>query len=175
MAECFIGEIRMFAGLFAPQDWAFCDGQLISVAENDALFSLIGSTYGGDGQTTFGLPDLRGRLPVHYGTGTGLPDYQLAVKAGAEEITLTANQLGSHNHAFQASANLGTDVDPTNHTFARVTAGDIYSSDAAQPLTAMSARAVGPSAGGGGPHSNIMPFLCVNFIIALFGIFPSRD
>jgi microcystin-dependent protein len=175
MSDPFIGEIRMFGGNFAPVGWAFCDGSLLAISQNDALFTLIGTTYGGDGQSTFALPDLRGRLPIHMGTGPGLPNYAIGQAAGSETVTLNADQIPTHHHAFAATPNLGTDADPTNHTFARITVGDLYSSDTAQPLVAMSPAAVGMSNGGSQPHNNVMPFLCINFIISLFGIFPSQN
>ena len=170
MSEPFVGEIRMFAGSFAPRGWAFCDGQLLAVSQNDALFSLLGTIYGGDGRTTFGLPDLRGRIPIHAGTGLGLSPHRLGQKAGTEQETITINQLPSHNHNLRATADLATSANPASNTFAR-SVGDAYTSDLT-PQT-MNSDTIS-DIGGSRSHTNLMPFLCVNFIIALFGIYPSR-
>jgi microcystin-dependent protein len=172
MSEPFVGEIRMFAGNFAPRGWALCDGQLLAVSQNDALFSLLGTIYGGDGRTTFGLPDLRGRVPIHQGTGPGLSPRPLGAKAGAEDVTLTTNQLPSHSHPIQATRNLGTAAEPTNRVLARSTSLDRYIG-VTNPTAAMNASSV-TSVGGSRSHTNLMPFLCINFIISLFGIYPSR-
>ena len=170
MSEPFVGEIRMFAGNFAPRGWAFCDGQLLAVSQNDALFSLLGTIYGGDGRTTFGLPDLRGRIPIHAGTGPGLSPRRLGAKGGTEKETLTVNQLPSHTHPMQATANLSTSPNPQGNVFAR-SVGDVYTTDfTPSPMNA----GVVSKVGGSQPHTNLMPFLCINFIIALFGIYPSR-
>ena len=174
MSEPFVGEIRMFAGNFAPRGWAFCDGQLLAVSQNDALFSLLGTIYGGDGRTTFGLPDLRGRLPIHAGHGPGLSERRLGAKGGAEKVTLTVNQLPSHNHSWRAStvaATLTSPVGPPPASLAQSQA-DIYRSELDLP-TNLSSQAVS-NTGGSRSHTNLMPFLCVHFIIALFGIYPSR-
>ena len=171
MSEPFVGEIRMFAGNFAPRGWAFCDGQLLSVSQNDALFSLLGTIYGGDGRTTFGLPDLRGRIPIHAGQGPGLSQRRLGAKAGAEQVTLTVNQLPSHTHAAEASDDLGTTPNPADAVPAKSTTVDAYA--ASSPTENMSAQAV-TNVGGSRSHTNLMPFLCVHFIIALVGIYPSR-
>jgi len=171
MSEPFVGEIRMFAGNFAPRGWAFCDGQLLAVSQNDALFSLLGTIYGGDGRTTFGLPDLRGRIPIHAGQGPGLSNRRLGTKAGAENVTLTVNQLPSHNHGpLRASSSLADDFSPAGKTLS-TTNYDLYID--ASSNTNMSSSAIS-SIGGSRSHSNLMPFLCINFIIALFGIYPSR-
>lgn len=171
MSEPFVGEIRMFAGNFAPRGWAFCEGQLLAVSQNDALFSLFGTIYGGDGRTTFGLPDMRGRLPIHAGTGPGLSPRRLGAKSGAENVTLTVNQLPSHTHPLQASTTLGEAVSPQGNVLA---AGDgINHYTASDPFTQMSSQMV-THTGGSRSHTNLMPFLCVNFIVALFGIYPSR-
>ena len=154
----------MFAGNFAPAGWMFCEGQLLPISENETLFQLIGTTYGGDGQSTFALPDLRGRLPVHQGNG-----FILAETGGAEEITLTVNQIPAHSHAVLASASAATSKSPTGATPASAQ-GDLYSSD----FTALNFNSQAISSiGGSQPHTNFMPYLCVNFIISLFGIFPS--
>lgn len=165
MAQPYVGEIRMFAGNFAPAGWMFCEGQLLPISENETLFQLIGTTYGGDGQSTFALPDLRGRIPIHQGNG-----YILAETGGAEEVTLTVSQMPAHAHPIMASTNLGTTSDPENAVPARSPAVDLYfNGEAGANLD----NAAMLSAGGSQPHSNFMPYLCVNFIISLFGIFPS--
>ena len=167
----FIGEIRMFAGNFAPAGWAFCNGQLMPIAENDALFNLIGTTYGGDGQETFALPDLQGRLPVHHGQGPG-SNFVIGQQGGVEEVTLTVNQIPIHSHPLQASTTLASDVNPANRVVAQPgTAGNyLYIED--QPSLTMAPTAIS-SVGGSQPHSNLQPFLCLNFIISLIGVFPT--
>ena len=172
MSEPFVGEIRMFAGNFAPRGWAFCDGQLLAVSQNDALFSLLGTIYGGDGRTTFGLPDLRGRLPIHSGTGPGLSARRLGAKGGAEKVTLTVNQLSSHRHDWRASGSAATERLPTNAVYAQHGASDFYRTNSAQDVN-MNSGVVG-NVGGSQSHTNLMPFLCIHFIIALVGIYPSR-
>jgi microcystin-dependent protein len=172
MSEPFVGEIRMFAGNFAPRGWAFCDGQLLAVSQNDALFSLLGTIYGGDGRTTFGLPDLRGRLPVHAGSGPGLSPVRLGAKGGAEKVTLTVPQLPSHTHPYQGTTLAGDQSVPTSNVVGGRTGDNTYIEDAAS--TAMSSSSVG-NTGGSSSHTNLQPFLCVHFIIALFGIYPSRN
>ncbi|MGD9101677.1 MAG: tail fiber protein [Anaerolineae bacterium] len=171
MSEPFVGEIRMFAGNFAPRGWAFCDGQLLAVSQNDALFSLFGTIYGGDGRTTFGLPDLRGRIPVHQGQGPGLSNRRLGQKGGAERVTLNSNQLPAHSHPLMASSDAASATSPSGSMLG--TPGfNAYAS--AAPADAMNASAIG-NAGGGQGHSNLQPFLCINFIVALVGIYPSRN
>lgn len=171
MSEPFVGEIRMFAGNFAPRGWAFCDGQLLAVSQNDALFSLLGTIYGGDGRTTFGLPDMRGRLPIHAGDGPGLSPRRLGAKAGAENVTLTVNQMPSHGHPFQGTASPATSRDPVGNSPAEAQA-DAYVEDlSAFPLASQAVTATG----GSQSHTNMMPYLCVNFIVALVGIYPSRQ
>ena len=172
MSEPFVGEIRMFAGNFAPRGWAFCNGQLLAVAQNDALFSLFGTIYGGDGSSTFGLPELRGRIPLHQGTGPGLSNRKLGSKSGEEKVTLSVNQLPSHTHALNASSDTATDGNPANKTHGQTTT-NIYASAPTGPIS-MDPNVIGNS-GGSEPHSNIMPSLCVNFIVALVGIYPSRN
>lgn len=162
----------MFAGNFAPRGWAFCDGQLLAVSQNDALFSLLGTIYGGDGRTTFGLPDLRGRIPVHAGSGPGLSPRQLGAKGGAEKVTLTTNQIATHTHPLTASTNNVSASEPTEHVLGQPSSVDLYRPNTT-PDTNMAASAI-QGVGGSQPHSNVQPFLCVNFIIALFGIYPSR-
>jgi microcystin-dependent protein len=168
MAQPYVGEIRMFAGNFAPAGWMFCEGQLLPISEYETLFNLIGTTYGGDGQSTFGLPDLRGRLPLHMGNG-----FTLAETGGAEEITLTVNQIAAHSHPLLASSALASIPDPVGAVPAQSrTAGvDLYLED--NPTVNMAPSAIG-SVGGSQPHTNFQPYLCVDFIISLFGIFPSQ-
>jgi microcystin-dependent protein len=165
MAQPYVGEIRMFAGNFAPAGWMFCSGQLLPISENETLFQLIGTTYGGDGQSTFALPDLRSRVPIHQGNG-----FILAETGGAEEITLTVSQIPAHSHPLLASSAAGQNSAPPNNVLATIV-GNIYNPNAAN-LVNMNPQSVG-AVGGSQPHSNLQPFLCVNFIISLFGIFPS--
>jgi microcystin-dependent protein len=173
MSEPFIGEIRMFAGTFAPRGWAFCDGQLLAISQNDALFSLLGTIYGGDGRTTFGLPDLRGRIPVHAGHGPGMSDRILGFKGGSEQVTLTTNQLPLHDHPAQALSKPGDSSNPENRHWAATSDKPPYYSGSGPDLD-MAANAL-TSAGGNQAHTNMMPFLCIHFIIALIGIYPSRN
>jgi microcystin-dependent protein len=166
----YLGEIRIFAGNFAPAGWALCEGQLVAISENDALFTLIGTTYGGDGQETFGLPDLRGRLPVHQSPGSG---FIIGSTGGTEEVTLTVNQMPAHGHAFVASQNAGNQVDPGGNMIGE-TVGGLYPYIADAPTVSMSTSAITP-VGGSQPHTNLQPYLCVNYIISLYGIFPPRN
>jgi len=165
MAQPYVGEIRMFAGNFAPAGWMFCEGQLLPISENETLFQLIGTTYGGDGESTFALPDLRGRLPLHQGNL-----HILAETGGAEEITLTTNHVPAHSHPMLASTAGGTLPDAQNHVLASSPSIDMYIQDT--PSANLHAQAVS-SVGGSQPHTNFQPYLCVDFIISLFGIFPS--
>lgn len=171
MSEPFIGEIRMFAGNFAPYGWAFCDGQLIAVAQNDALYSLLGTVYGGDGRTTFGLPDMRGRIPLHQGAGPGLSARRLGSKGGAEKETLTTNQLPSHAHDFNANTSVADAAPPADKVVAKGAGVSFYK--ASGPNMSLASSIIS-HAGGSSPHTNLMPTLCVHFIIALYGIYPSR-
>lgn len=171
MSEPFVGEIRMFAGNFAPRGWALCDGQLLAVSQNDALFSLLGTIYGGDGRTTFGLPDMRGRIPLHMGTGPGLANRRIGAKAGSENVSLTSNQIPSHTHQIQASSEGGDSTAPAGKVLANSGTHPIYIDDTA---VNMSSTAIA-NTGGSQQHTNLQPYLCVNFIIALFGIYPSRS
>lgn len=166
MAQPYVGEIRMFGGNFAPAGWAFCDGQLLPISENETLFQLIGTTYGGDGQSTFALPDLRSRVPLHQGNG-----FILAETGGAEEITLTVNQIPAHSHALLASSGNAGGQAPQNSVLAQPSNVDLYR-PAATPNATMAANAVSAT-GGSQPHSNLQPYLGISFIISLFGIFPS--
>lgn len=168
MAQPYVGEIRMFGGNFAPAGWMFCEGQLLPISENETLFQLIGTTYGGDGQETFALPDLRGRIPIHQGNG-----FILAETGGAEEITLTINQIPAHTHAMLATADAATGTAPGPAViFARNNNPVITPYGTDNPAGSLSPQMVSP-VGGSQPHTNFQPYLCVNFIISLFGIFPS--
>jgi microcystin-dependent protein len=173
MSSPFYGEIRMFGGTFAPAGWAMCDGQLQAISQNDALFQLIGTTYGGDGQSTFALPDLQSRIPVHMGTNpvTGTT-YQIAEKNGVESVTLTTNQIPVHNHAFLASTDNGTATSPTNSVLAAN--GQLKNYSPFPPTLAQNVNAL-TQQGGSQPHENTMPFLVLTFIISLFGIFPTQN
>jgi len=172
MSQPFIGEIRMFGGNFAPAGWALCDGATLAIAENDVLFNLIGTTYGGDGQSTFNLPDLRGRAPVHQGT---LPSsgtlYSLGETGGVESVTLTLNQVPAHSHSAQANSTGASSPSPAGGVWA---AGNVVAAAPGGSANAnMNPNAVG-QAGGSQPHDNMVPFLTINFIISLFGVFPSQ-
>ena len=169
MAQPYVGEIRMFAGNFPPVGWMFCDGQLLPIAENEVLFQLIGTTYGGDGESTFALPNLQSRIPIHMGTG-GEGTYILGEAGGVESVTLTVQQIPAHTHPFLVANQAGTVVNPGGNM---VAAGiTVYRP---QPATApMNAAAISP-VGGSQPHDNIQPFLCINYIISLFGLFPSPN
>ena len=165
MAQPYVGEVRIFAGNFAPAGWMFCEGQLLPISENETLFQLIGTTYGGDGRSTFALPDLRGRLPLHQGNS-----FILAETGGAEEVTLTVNQIPAHSHVMMGSTAEAHANTPHGHVWAATPAPGYLTSTAS--LTAMPAQTLAAT-GGSQPHTNFMPYLCVNFIISLFGIFPS--
>jgi microcystin-dependent protein len=172
--EPFIGQIQMVGFGFAPQGWATCDGQLLSISQNTALFSLLGTTYGGDGVTTFALPDLRGRAPIHQGQGPGLTSRSLGEQDGAETVTLISNQIPAHPHTVNAVSGAGNAAAPAAaNVWAASSARDNQYSNA-PPNTTLSPAAIG-GGGAGQPHENMPPTLCVNFIIALEGIFPSRS
>jgi microcystin-dependent protein len=172
VADPYIGEIRMFGGNYAPAGWAFCDGTLMPIAENDALFVLIGTTYGGDGQETFALPDLRGRAPLHMGTNpSGGVNHQLGEAAGVEETTLTALQIPSHSHPLVGSSLSGLTRTPIARAPARTRAGRPVYATLANPVE----MATPTSVGGSQAHENMQPFLAINFIIALAGIFPPQN
>lgn len=173
MSEPFIAEIRIFAGNFAPRSWAFCNGQLLPISQHTALFSLIGTIYGGDGRSTTALPDLRDRAPMHPGRGPGLTDRRVGERGGVTEVTLTEGQMPNHTHAMMASPNPAESSDPAGgKALARSTGGAAYAPAAnLVPL----ADAVLPSTGGGQSHNNRQPYLGINFIIALQGLFPSRS
>ncbi|WP_235839642.1 phage tail protein [Cognaticolwellia mytili] len=166
----------MFAGTFAPRNWAFCDGQLMPVASLDALFSLVGTTYGGDGRSSFGLPDMRGRLPMHQGAGPGLTTRKIGESFGQERVTLTLAQMPQHNHLIQASTSIADSSPLDGRVLASQSDGDmpyINSPDSAN-VQEMDSQTVSKS-GGGQSHGNMMPYTCLNFIIALQGTYPSRN
>ncbi len=173
MNDAYLGEIKMFAGNFAPEGWALCQGQMLSIAQNTALFSLLGTQYGGDGQFTFGLPDLRGRFALNQGLGPNLSNRNVGDSGGNEAVVLTSDQLPPHTHSVACAAGAGTTASP---------AGAYWSTDPAAGVAAFSntanGRMAGPvvfPAGGGIPHPNVQPYLAINYIIALNGIFPPRN
>jgi microcystin-dependent protein len=174
MGEPYVGEIRMFGGSFAPAGWAMCNGATLPISENDTLFNLIGTTYGGDGQQTFNLPDLQGRAPVHMGQGPGISqNYVIGEKAGVESVTLTTNQIPIHSHSFVASSDAGQSAQPQNALFALLPTGNLYTQPQ-QPAVNLNSNMLS-AAGGSQPHDNIQPYLCITFIISLFGVFPSQS
>lgn len=166
MALPYVGEIRMFGGNFAPAGWMFCEGQLLPISENQTLFNLIGTTYGGDGQSTFALPDLRGRLPLHWGNG-----FVLAETGGAEEITLTVSQIPVHTHTLLASTDPASTANVQGNVLANPASATPYSINS--PNIQLNAQSITP-VGGSQPHTNFQPYLCIDFIISLFGIFPTQ-
>jgi microcystin-dependent protein len=168
MAQPYVGEIRMFAGNFAPAGWMFCEGQLLPISEYETLFNLIGTTYGGDGQSTFALPDLRGRVPIHFGNG-----FTLAETGGVETVTLTVSQIPAHSHPYLATANTASGNVPTSNLAAVNNVFGVFPFGSDAPRINLSPNAVS-STGGSQPHDNFQPYLCVDFIISLFGIFPSQ-
>lgn len=175
MSEPFIAEIRIFAGNFAPRSWAFCDGQLLPIAQNTALFSLIGTTYGGDGRTTTALPNLQGRAPMHPGRGPGLTARRLGEKVGVDTVTLSEAQIPSHSHTVRASTSSGNLPSPGNtHSFARAGSDRLYHSDTSANQVDMASESLATT-GGGQAHDNVQPYLTLNFIIALQGLYPSRS
>ena len=174
MSEPFIAEVKIFAGNFAIRGWAFCNGQLLPIAQNTALFSLVGTTYGGDGRTTFGVPNLQGRAPMHTGRGPGLTPRRWGEKSGTETVTLSQAQMPGHTHTLQASADPGERSDPVGNALARTVGGSSYQTDTANNLVAMSSTSL-PNTGGSQAHNNLQPFLVLNFIIALTGTYPSRS
>ena len=171
--EAFIAEIRMFAGNFAPRDWALCDGQLLPISQHSALFSILGTMYGGDGRTTFALPDLRGRVAIHPGQGPGLSYYNQGAIGGSETNTLTTNQLPSHNHSVNAVTATGNQTSPTGNLVADSGLFDNEYSNANADTTLKSTMI--ENTGGGQPVNNIQPYGTVNYIIALYGTFPTRN
>ena len=166
MAQPYVGEIRIFAGNFAPAGWMFCEGQLLPISENETLFNLIGTTYGGDGQSTFALPDLRGRLPIHMGSG-----FTMAGIGGVEEVTLTVPQIPGHLHAELVTDGLANQTNPGGNFLGQSTQASLYNSF---PANVAMASSVISNTGGSQPHTNFQPYLCLDFIISLFGIFPSQ-
>jgi microcystin-dependent protein len=169
MAQPYVGEIRMFGGNFAPVGWMFCDGQLLPISENEILFQLIGTTYGGDGESTFQLPNLQSRVPIHMGSNAG-QTFNLAQAAGVESVTLTVQQLPVHSHVLTGSTGNASDPNPSGNVLATSTVVQPYAVESVAGNLAV--NAVTPI-GGSQPHDNLQPYLCVNFIISLFGIFPS--
>ena len=169
MSNSFVGEIRMFGGNFAPQGWALCQGQLIAISENETLFNLIGTTYGGDGQSTFALPNLQGRVPIHAGTLSGGPTFQLGQMSGVEQVTLTTNQIPLHTHNARGASTGGATAASNN---AYGNGATIYSP--ANPSVPMKADMV-QQTGGSQPHDNMIPYLVINFIISLFGVYPTQN
>jgi microcystin-dependent protein len=166
MPRPYIGEVRMFAGNFAPAEWMFCEGQLLPISENETLFNLIGTTYGGDGQSTFALPDLRGRIPLHFGNG-----FRQAEMGGVETVTLTVQQIPAHSHSFLASTNNASTANAGGNLLAQTPSYSPYI--AASPNSPLS-PASGGSVGGSQPHDNFQPYICINYIISMSGIFPSQ-
>lgn len=167
MSQPYVGEIRMFAGNYAPDGWMFCEGQQLAIAQNEALFQVVGTAYGGDGESTFALPDLRGRIPVHQGNGL-----RLAATGGVEEVTLTTGQLPAHSHPLLGTSALATTNSPEGNAFAQSTGVTVFPYGTDQPLTTLDPYTIAP-VGGSQPHTNFQPYLCVDFIVSLYGIFPS--
>ena len=173
MSEPFLGQIKMFGGNFAPRGWALCDGQLLPISQNQSLYSILGTTYGGDGRTSFALPDLRGRVSIHQGDGPGLSSYSLGNRSGVEHVTLTDNEIPAHNHKVEANPDPGNSPSPVNAIpGAEAAAVDLWSTNATNGD--MKASTI-QNTGGGQQHENRQPYLVVNFIIALQGLFPSRS
>jgi len=179
MSDAYIGEIRTFGFNFAPKSWATCSGQIVSIAQNTALFSILGTTYGGNGQTTFALPDLRGRAPIHWGTGVGLANVSLGQVGGEENHLLTSQEMPTHNHTFAATTaaatkkpvNLGVFADDVD-----TQAVDYFATFNAPNSSYVNLNQLSmPPAGGSQPHNNMQPYLVLNICICMFGIFPSRN
>ncbi len=171
MAQPYVGEIRIFAGNFAPAGWMFCNGQLLPISENETLFQLIGTTYGGDGESTFSLPNLQSRVPLHMGTGTSGITYQLGEAAGVEQVTLTTAQIPAHTHPLLVSTDVGSEISPNNNVLGALQTVKVF-----RPGTAgvqLAPQSISP-VGGSQPHDNMQPYLCMNYIISLFGLFPSQ-
>lgn len=167
MGQPYVGEIRMFAGNFPPAGWMFCSGQILPISENETLFQLIGTTYGGDGESTFALPNMQGRIPIHQGNG-----FVLAETGGVESVTLTVSQIPLHTHPFLCNDSSGGGTSPSGSVLGRNASADAYTSDTSPGLVALNPGSINP-AGGSQPHENMAPYLCLSFIISLFGIFPS--
>ena len=171
MAQPYVGEIRMFAGNFAPDGWLYCNGQQLAIAENETLFQLIGTTYGGDGEETFNLPNLQSRIPIHMGTGPDGTNYPLAQMSGTEQETLAVQQIPVHSHPLLASTANGDQTNPGGNVLA-ASRGNVLPYIEDSPGLNMAPQAIAP-VGGSQPHGNVQPFLCIGYIISLFGIFPN--
>lgn len=171
MINPFLGTVNLFAGNFAPRGWAIASGQILPIAQNTALFALLGTTYGGNGQTTFALPDLRGRAPIHFGQGPGLPNIDIGEVSGTETVSLIASEMPSHNHTMNVSSAKGNTVNPNNNYLAATPAFIQYSSGPANTTTA----AITNFSGNGQPHNNMQPYIVMNYCVALEGLFPSRN
>ncbi|HLL31450.1 MAG TPA: tail fiber protein [Allosphingosinicella sp.] len=171
MAQPYVGEIRMFAGTFNPAGWEFCNGQLLPISENETLFQLIGTRYGGDGESTFALPNLQSRIPIHFGTGSSGTAYPMGTMVGTESVTLTVQQIPSHTHPLLASKDAASQSNAGGKVLGAQSPVSIYRPNAIAPNQAMNASSVTP-VGGSQPHENMQPFLCINYIISLFGLFP---
>lgn len=174
MSEPYIGQIIIFGGNFAIKNYAQCDGQIMSIAQNTALFSILGTTYGGNGVTTFALPDLRGRAPIHYGSGPGLTSYSLGEMGGTESVTLLTSEIPAHNHPWQVGSASGNTPSPVGAVAAEDAGGNAYTYANTTPDAIGHPAAIGVT-GGGQPHTNLQPYLALNFQIALVGIYPSRS
>lgn len=182
MAQPFLAQIALFPYNFAPKGWALCQGQLMAISQNTALFSLLGTYYGGDGKSTFGLPDLRSRVPVGVGQGAGLSNYTIGEQLGVEQVTLLSNENGSHNHSLNATTDNGTVITANGNQLANAFSGTrtsantglIYSSTSNNPNTSLAANAISIS-GGSVPHNNVQPYQCLSYCIALQGIYPARN
>jgi len=172
MADPFVAEIRIFPFNFAPKGWAFCDGQILPLSQNTALFSLLGTTYGGDGKSNFALPNMQGNAPMHPGQGPGLSLHDLGETGGSETVSLLESEIPAHSHAFMASNQPGEDASPIGEAFARSVGANLYNASNAG-LGGMSDNALAP-AGGDQPHNNMQPYLTLNFCIALQGVYPPR-
>jgi microcystin-dependent protein len=170
MAQPYVGEIRLFAGNFAPVGWMFCDGQTLPISENETLFQLIGTSYGGDGESTFNLPDLRGRVPIHQGANQG-STFVMAQTGGVESATLTLQQIPSHSHPMLASADPANSPNPAGNVLAETISTTPYF--AGPPAVGLAPQSIAP-VGGSQPHTNLQPYQCINYIISMFGIFPSQ-
>ncbi len=173
MSEPFVAEIRIFAGNFPPRSWAFCNGQLLPVSQNTALFSLIGTTYGGDGRTTTALPNLQGRAAMHPGRGPGLTSRRLGQRGGVDSVTLSEAQMPSHNHSLRADTEVGESLNPDNNSLARSSGSFSYQQNSSSNLVSLNSNAVG-NTGGSQSHNNLQPLIAINYIIALQGLYPSR-
>jgi microcystin-dependent protein len=175
MGQPFVGEIRMFGGNFAPAGWNFCDGSTLAIADNDVLFNLIGTTYGGDGQTTFKVPDLRGRAPLHMGQGNGLQNYVIGEVLGQESVTITTQTMPAHPHSLMASADAAAQITGAGGVLAAPPSLAPYYAAPPDPTPLNPAALTAGPASGGQPHDNMQPFLAISFIISLFGIYPSQN